>query len=107
MATRANIGIENEDGTIDFIYSHWDGDIVGAELLKKWNSKEKARELINEGDCSYPGESYISKGEDVTLNSSRTATSPKEVHEEEYSYIFTNKWLVSNNGILYREVVNE
>lgn len=25
MATRAYFGIENKDGTIDYVYNHWDG----------------------------------------------------------------------------------
>ena len=57
MSTRSTINIENEDGTIDGIYCHFDGfpDNNVKLLLGNHDSEEKARELINLGDISFLG----------------------------------------------------
>ena len=58
MSTRSHIGIENEDGTIDFVYCHFDGypEGIGAELINM--NYDEARKLINEGNMSYIGKPY-------------------------------------------------
>ena len=52
MSTRSNIGIHNEDGSLDVIYCHWDGypSHNGAILLHHYQDLEKIRELIALGD---------------------------------------------------------
>ena len=52
MSTRSNIGILNEDGTVDYIYCHFDGylDHNGRILNEHYNTEEKVRELILLGD---------------------------------------------------------
>ena len=55
MATRSRIGIENEDGTIECIYCHWDGypEHTGNILNEHYTSEAKVRELMALGDISY------------------------------------------------------
>lgn len=62
MSTRSYIFVENEDGTLDGIYCHFDGylDGVGTVLLKSYNGAEneaKRQELIGLGDLSCIGAS--------------------------------------------------
>jgi hypothetical protein len=54
MATRSNIGIVNEDGSVTGIYVHWDGytENVGKLLLKHYNNTGIVCELMDLGDLS-------------------------------------------------------
>jgi hypothetical protein len=54
MATRSRIGIENENGTIESIYCHWDGypDNNGKILARHYTDTEKVKALIGLGDIS-------------------------------------------------------
>lgn len=54
MATRSNIGILQDDGTIKAIYCHWDGYVEGVGLLlaSYYDTYDKASELIALGDIS-------------------------------------------------------
>jgi hypothetical protein len=54
MATRSNIGIVNEDGSVTGIYVHWDGytENVGKLLLKYYNTSGIVCELMDLGDLS-------------------------------------------------------
>jgi len=54
MATRSNIGIVNEDGSVTGIYVHWDGytENVGKLLLKYYNTSGIVYELMDLGDLS-------------------------------------------------------
>ena len=54
MATRSNIGILNEDGTITAIYCHWDGypEGVGTTLVNHYQDEDKVRELLSLGSIS-------------------------------------------------------
>ena len=58
MATRSNIGILNEDGTVNYIYCHFDGYIEhnGRILNKHYTTEGKVRMLIELGDISILGE---------------------------------------------------
>ena len=51
MATRSTISIENLDGSINTVYSHWDGYISnnGVILQKYYNDREKVAKLIEIG----------------------------------------------------------
>lgn len=57
MSTRSNIGILNEDGTVNYIYCHFDGypEHNGNILNECYNTEEKVRELIALGDLSSLG----------------------------------------------------
>ena len=54
MATRARIGIQNDDGTIRSVYHHWDGypDWLGRALREHFNTVDKVNTLIDGGDMS-------------------------------------------------------
>jgi hypothetical protein len=54
MGTRAHIGFEHDDGTVDVVYLHWDGypAHAGRLLVKHYHSKEKAKELVSMGSIS-------------------------------------------------------
>ena len=54
MATRSRIGIQLKDNSVLSAYHHWDGypEWLGKTLVKHFNSKEKASELIDGGDMS-------------------------------------------------------
>jgi len=54
MATRARIGILNEDGTITASYQHWDGypGGLGYNLVDYWTDSNKVREAIALGNAS-------------------------------------------------------
>ena len=58
MATRSNIAIQNEDGTVQSVYCHWDGYLEhnGKLLLKHYNTEETIKELISNGSLSSLGE---------------------------------------------------
>jgi hypothetical protein len=54
MATRSTIALEFADGTVQQVYSHWDGYINhnGKILLEKWSDPFKLQQLINLGSIS-------------------------------------------------------
>ena len=54
MATRARIGILNEDGTVTASYQHWDGypGGLGYTLVDYWTDADKTREAIGLGNAS-------------------------------------------------------
>lgn len=57
MSTRARIGIEEPDGSVTSIYSHWDGypDGAGAILLEHYSQPDELRQLLALGDVSSLG----------------------------------------------------
>jgi hypothetical protein len=54
MATRARIGIQNEDGTITAAYQHWDGypGGLGYNLVDYWTDANKVKDAIALGNSS-------------------------------------------------------
>jgi hypothetical protein len=54
MATRSHIGIRNLNGTIDYIYCHFDGypSHNGKILTEYYDTVDKVRELLDLGDLS-------------------------------------------------------
>jgi hypothetical protein len=57
MATRSNIGILNPDGTVNYIYCHFDGYLEhnGNILNEHYTTEDKVRKLIGLGDLSILG----------------------------------------------------
>ena len=53
MSTNALVGIENDDGTIDAVYLHFDGDSAGCTLRQHYATQELARALVERGAISY------------------------------------------------------
>ena len=70
MATRSNIGILNSDGTVDYIYCHFDGYLEnnGKLLNEFYNMDGKIRALIALGDISSLGKEI---GEEQDFNAPR------------------------------------
>lgn len=54
MATRSRIAIENEDGTVSSVYSHWDGypSHNGRILFTHYQDRAKLQKLIDLGSLS-------------------------------------------------------
>ena len=64
MATRGNIAIVNEDGSITSIYCHYDSypQYVGKMLLNHYNNVGIINELMELGDLSSLGEHLYAAG---------------------------------------------
>lgn len=112
MATRSNIGILNQDGTVNYIYCHYDGyiDYNGKTLNEHYTTEDKVRELIDLGNLSalmYSIEECVAyhrdKGE--TKCEVRTCSYVDYTKEyfEEYIYLFTpgQGWEVREYGVGY------
>jgi hypothetical protein len=58
MSTRSHIGIKNTDGTVDYIYCHFDGypEHNGKILKEYYNTQDKVNDLMELGDLSSLGE---------------------------------------------------
>lgn len=58
MATRSNIGILETDGSVNYIYCHWDGypEGVGKTLTENYTTTEMVEALLSLGDISTLGE---------------------------------------------------
>ena len=54
MSTRSNIGIINDDRSVDVVYCHFDGypSYNGALLLHHYGEEERVRRLVQLGDLS-------------------------------------------------------
>lgn len=52
MATRSLVALEQGHDSWLSIYCHWDGDLVGDELRKNYNSMDLAETIIVAGDHS-------------------------------------------------------
>ena len=126
MSTRAMIGIENEDGTVTSIWTHWDGypEHHGPILLEHYNTAEKVRELLALGDLSVLGKeigekhsfnerhgdlrqdkwnnwclSYLrDRGENCPSSNHTMADWPEE--RQDYDYLFNRRgiWMVREYG---------
>jgi hypothetical protein len=111
MATRSRIAIENQDGTVDSIYCHFDGYVngVGKTLFHHYD-QEKLERLLELGDISTLGESTIDteayhrdRGEDLHFESFKDV---EDLFENgfgsgvEYVYCLTKHgiWLVNHRS---------
>ena len=111
MSTRSHIGVENPDGTIDWVYCHYDGypTGVGAELFEGLPTKEAARDWLAEGDRATFQESFVErKGE--LLVPPRTAAGRKDFESNrgwaDYLYLMTRDevWWVANGHNVWRDL---
>ena len=70
MATRSNIAIVNQDGSITGIYCHWDGypEYVGKMLLNHYNNVGIVNELLDLGDLSQLCEKLYSDNNSHTFD---------------------------------------
>lgn len=114
MGTRSHIGKQLENGTIKYIYCHWDGypEHNGAILKEHYTTDAKVDELLALGDLSILGEeigeqqdfdnreSHYPKwclaygrdrGEDDV--EAKVAQSLEEIIDQDYHYVWNNgKW---------------
>lgn len=106
MSTRSYIGMINDNGSVSYIYCHFDGYLshVGKTLQKHYNTKAKVKKLMELGDISSLGETltdtiayHRDRGED--LKTHRIGRLYYPIYEDsliEYHYLFTNNvWKVS------------
>ena len=125
MATRSNIGILNEDGTVDYIYCHFDGYLKwnGRILNEHYDSEAAVRDLIALGDLSSLapelGEKQEfnkpsrreyclaygrDKGESNTEARKCSYVDYTREYFEAFIYLFTpksNEWVVRESGVHY------
>jgi len=112
MSTRSLIGLESEDGTVSYIYCHFDGypdheNGVGHTLRNFYHDADKILDLLDYGDRSclneYPSstDSYAERGESsvgMKLVSSKSAYLRLE-DGVSYVYLFTmdDEWIYSGH----------
>ena len=118
MATRSRIGIQNEDGSVNSVYCHWDGypENNGDILVVHYKEREKVQKLIGLGSLSSlapeidapEGHSYENPVPGVTVAYHRDRGEPMQMKQhispenffasdiEEYGYLYTleGEWLV-------------
>ena len=118
MSTRSNIGILNSDGTVDYVYCHFDGYLEnnGQILNQHYTTEGKVRALINLGDLSVLGEDIgettvkgcclaygRDRGESGVVARKVSYVDYTKEYFEEYMYLFTpgQGWEVREYGHNY------
>lgn len=125
MATRSRIAIENQDGTVNSIYCHWDGypSNNGEILFNNYKTQEKVESLIELGSISslrpqveipegvqhtFENQNeditvayHRDRGEDLSISSHKNAEDFMRSDVEEYGYLFTaaGEWLFVNGHV--------
>lgn len=87
MATRSYIGLQKDDGSIEFIYCHYDGYIeggVGEKLLHHYKTKEQIQMLLDIGNIRSLHETISTQEEDAYEE-----ISTKLKDEQEYIKLFS------------------
>jgi hypothetical protein len=129
MATRSNIGILNSDGTVDYIYCHFDGYVGhnGAILNEHYTTESKIHRLMELGNLSVLGEDIGEKqdfenrvkGTCLAYGRDRGETGVEarkcsyvdytKEYFEEYVYLFTpgKGWEVRSYGASYWADLNK
>ena len=117
MATRSTIWIKNKDN-YEGIYCHFDGYTygLGRTLFENYNTEEKVRELISQGDASYIENTietsrfyHTWRGEDLHIYKSSHPVMMKYCFEE-YNYLFDNgEWylMLKNKNKLLKEILKD
>lgn len=109
MSTHAYIGIENPNGTVDYVYSHFDGYLsyTGQILSDNYNTPEAARALVESGDQRAVGDPYRDRpGEQwedirpVREANQNTFFNSRLLAAGAYRYLFTQQgsWIVLAPG---------
>ena len=115
MATRSNIALELNDGSVERIYCHWDGypDNNGRILLENYTTAEQVAEMLSLGDMSVLAEDiheteYYARDRDEDIEKPTRFKSREEAKDnmEQYLYIFTKdgKWIVSDCSEDFRPI---
>ena len=109
MSTNAYIGMVTDEGTIRYIYSHWDGYLsgVGNTLLENYNTTAQVAALIEQGDLSSL-EDTIESSEfyyrDRGLAYEEVAAQETEYLDDldqEFNYVWTGVDWIVNQGMGY------
>jgi len=110
MSTRSNIGILNQDGSVEFVYCHFDGypSHNGKLLLENYKNFDQVSKLIELGDLSQLGDTREScvayhrdRGEILRKPMLLRTTHEVLGNMEEYLYLFdvaNERWVYSNHG---------
>lgn len=115
MGTRSAIAVENQDGTCDYVYCHWDGypSHNGRILRDHYQDRDKVRSLISNGSISTLGSEVGEKHNfDAMINPNWTkfyhrdreeewedckpmSSSKDEIKYGDYVYIYTlgEEWI--------------
>lgn len=101
MATCSYIGIENEDGTVDYTYCHFDGYPEGVGQDVFFLTRDETREIVRQGLMSNVGYPY-KEGDSSERVESRDAFFSKENLRRmnaEYAYLHCvdGEWLCFSN----------
>ena len=93
MSTRAFIGIQNENGTIDAVYSHFDNylESTGRILFEYINTTEDVKELISMGDISSLADMVFyarDRGEELKIHNFNSLDTFLKECQEDYTYVF-------------------
>ena len=132
MATRSNIGIVNDDGSVTGIYCHWDGypENNGKLLLKHYNNSGIVNELMDLGNLSYLDKNLYCEDNNHSFNNpadgvcvafgrdrgeknadSKSFTNISEFEKyanrttADYQYLFNNgKWQYRNHNGTWNEL---
>jgi len=112
MGTRSMIGVKNSDGTVNAVYCHWDGYLVGGVgqvLLENFTSSELVNNLIQQGSRSSLSADYIQEEQSVIYNYDSVDDYLESLDSEiEYAYLFDNGWKVSSIHFpVIRELYND
>ena len=118
MATRARIGLLQDDLSVLSVYHHWDGypEWLGVTLKEQYNTKEKIAKLIDGGNMSscYSDNEYDEEKQEFVKNDPRPVyyggdderphnnySIQEFLHDanacEEYLYIFTSQDIIDSN----------
>jgi hypothetical protein len=114
MSTNSFIGLEATDGTVTYIYCHWDGGLAhnGRMLQDNYATAEQVTALLEQGDASALGSTVADsvfytrdKGEDRGENLASIDPSRDEFGQDlgdsKFAYLFSsdmNSWTVKIPG---------
>lgn len=100
MSTNSTITVKCPDDKLRSIYCHWDGylEVVGKELLEKYNNQELAELLVSDGDrCIIIDTilSYRPRGEDCPT---KILSSLSQVCKQDFNYYWNGgRWVELDN----------
>ena len=118
MATRARIGLLQDDLSVLSVYHHWDGypEWLGVTLEEHYNTKEKVSKLIDGGNMSscYSDNQYDEEKQEFVKNDPKPEyyggdderphnnySIQEFLHDanacEEYLYLFTSQDTIDSN----------
>jgi hypothetical protein len=105
MATRSHIGVKNVNGTVDYIYCHWDGypEYVGKVLTEYYQDMDRVNALMKLGDLSFLGPEIGEKHEFGKSPNHKWCTAYGRDRREPNSLVHSSTFdnLLGNNHVDY------